>query len=106
MTVEGLGSFVLDERTQSIGCHCQAHPLCRINRVATKLPVGYFMAWLASADEYRTKADHMQARCDRGFGGVVGYNRRQAGRIRAAGIPAMAMLFEWEGSEAVEPVDI
>ena len=104
--VEGLGTFVLDELTQSIGCHCPVHSLCRINKLATKFPVGYFMAWLAAADTYPTKANHMAARFDRRPGGVVGYELRRAARIRAEGIPAMQGVCEWEGSRVVEPIDL
>ena len=81
--------------TLSIGCHCKQHKGCAVNKVSTKQPIGYFMAWLDT--KFKDRESHMKARFDRV--GVVSFERRQAGRQRAQNDPQYMRLFHWEVPE-------
>ena len=87
--------FTLNPYTFSIGCRCKHHKDCEPNRVATKLPVGWFMAWLAIAKdpEYSTRELHFKARRDPD---VVAYANRLAGRDKANADPVCERLLSWE----------
>jgi hypothetical protein len=101
----GLARFVLDPATNSIGCHCPYHGrTCRVNRVAHKYPVGYFMAWLQSAPQFtepEARDLHFRARLQNAEGQPLSLPFRQAGRAAAHGQPELARLFEWEGADGV-----
>ena len=97
--------FILDPYSMSIGCHCKTHRNCRVNKVVTKMPVGYFMAWLAAAGRFASRDEHFRARTwteDKtpdGFDTVVSFVQRDAGREAAKADPSYARLLSWEVPE-------
>ena len=103
--------FVLDPRTLSIGCHCRRHGVskCRINKMNTKQPIGYFFAWLAAADGCLEAGPHKDCRHrELGDNAVVSYEQRVAGRARAEALlhtyPDLEKLFSLEiPIKGVEP---
>ena len=87
--------FILDPYTGSIGCHCKVHVGCKVNRVNTKLPIGYFGAWaaIAALPEYDTQAKHFAARLDRyGPDAPLAYEKRVAIRAAIVADPRYALL--------------
>lgn len=85
----------------SIGCHCPRHGEgCRINKVARKRPVGYFLAWLLegqtidSGPEY--KDNHMSKRLEFAVGGAVDFDSRHAARQLGLADAELEELFAWE----------
>ena len=96
-TVAGVARFIRNPYNGSIGCHCLQHGKdCRVNRVATKLPVGYFVSWSDDAVNHAERDSHFQARLDTAPGGVVSYINRCAARERVRHNPLYTILFEWE----------
>ena len=101
--------FHLNPYTFSVGCHCKLHgPTCKLNRMADKQPVGYFLAWIAvgSGPLYSTRELHFNARLDRhGDNAVMSYENRVAGRARAMANPIYELLLSWEIPKTnVEPM--
>ena len=94
--------FVKSPANDSVGCHCHKHGAsCRVNKALSKHPIGYFMAWLAAGEDLEgpdARQRHMQLRLDRAVGGAVDHDKRVAARARAAAMPEMATVFEWEGA--------
>ena len=101
-----LALFVLDPYSGNIGCRCK-HPLhtdhhlpCRINRMRTLQPVGYFLAWLLASDRFIGRQPHHGSRLWRNRVGdrasVVSYEDRLAGRAFAIANPVYHGLLEWE----------
>ena len=90
--------FILDPYSLSVGCHCTLHGTqCGVNKVVTKQPVGYFLAWLQAAHLFTDAADHKAAKTI--IGGdrpIVSYDQRVAGRKRAEDDPLYAKLLDWE----------
>ena len=101
-----LAVFTLDPYSGSIGCHCK-HPAhqgsnrpCVANRVATKQPAGYFLAWLLAAHGFPNRDTHFAARLFK-FAtpeqlDIAGYAKRCEGRAFAMAHPEYRLLLEWE----------
>ena len=95
-----VSTFILDPYTGSIGCHCKKHGMaCKVNKVRTKSPIGFFAAWISACDDPRfaTKAIHGAAKRDRTEpAGVLSYARRAEGRHRWQADRQFAALFDWK----------
>lgn len=71
------GKLVFDPFRMSYGAHCPAHPSCRVNRVVSKRPIGFLVAWLSAADSYADAKAHRQAKTRSAPGEPVCLERRQ-----------------------------
>jgi hypothetical protein len=92
---------VINPYNLSMGCHClnRGHGTCRINKVATRLPAGYFLAWAdwePKPGEADNQANHFAARLDSADGGTVSYEKRKSCRDRCKADPRYARLFNRE----------
>ena len=102
LDVPGLGHFVLNPLTGSIGAHCHRHgPLCRINKVAHKRPLGYFLAWLHHGHSSKFlegptgSGPHKESRTKTNEAPLVFANRSRL-RREAASQARFRRFFEWE----------
>lgn len=77
------GYIVLDAQRDSLGAHCSitCHGLCRANKVLSRTPLGYLVAWLQRPHDdpsMRTRANHTEIQ--RRLCSPAGYEARAAGR--------------------------
>ena len=101
-----LAVFELDPYSGNIGCRCK-HPehkdeklLCRVNKMRTKCPAGYFLAWLLDADNHRGRTSHFASRLWKEVHpqhtDVTSYEKRVLGRAFALARPEYRPFLDWE----------
>lgn len=91
------GKLVFDPYRLSYGAHCKEHRGCKINRVLSKRPVGYLVAWLVASDQYGTEAEHKAAKSLSGPGQPLSLQCRQDARSYFASLPGAQAWLDREG---------
>jgi hypothetical protein len=99
--VGSYGKLVYDQAHKSYGAHCDCitHTKpCRANRVLSKLPIGYLVAWLIAGheDKYKTNFDHQMLKTSIDLGEPLNLEHRERARKWFATLPGAAAVLAKE----------
>lgn len=95
---DGWGWLVVDPFSNSLGAHCgnKSHKNCKINRVFSKRPIGYLVAWLLNCRKTATAEEHKRLKLDRIPDGPLSHAKRLQARLWIQAHPAAAHIMELE----------
>jgi hypothetical protein len=79
--------------------HCKKHGAgkCKINKIARKRPMGYFLRWLMISKDYDGQSHHMAGRFEREEGDSMSKTNRMGARMLYKDDASLADCYNLEG---------
>ena len=96
--VEHYGKLVYDKSRKSYGAHCDClhhKKPCRANRVLSKLPIGYLIAWLLAGEDPECR-DHEATKKQIGDEEPLSFERRLDARNWFSTLPGSNLVLDKE----------